>query len=85
MAEATIKGYKMGEDNITDFLAINIASTDYVGHAFWPKFYRNRRYLFKIRQRFRSVFQQLDKKSRKRKLLVFLSADHGAAHAEGYM
>ena len=56
MAEATIKGYKMGEDNITDFLAINIASTDYVGHAFGPKFYRNRRYLFKIRQRFRSVF-----------------------------
>ena len=36
MAEATIKGYKMGEDNITDFLAINIASTDYVGHAFGP-------------------------------------------------
>ncbi len=36
MAEATINGYKMGEDHITDFLTINIASTDYVGHAFGP-------------------------------------------------
>ena len=34
MAEASINGYGMGEDHITDFLTINIASTDYVGHAF---------------------------------------------------
>ncbi|MFN8363952.1 MAG: alkaline phosphatase family protein [Cloacibacterium normanense] len=32
-----------------------------------------------------AFFQQLDKKVGKGNYLVFLSADHGAAHSEGYM
>ena len=55
-----------------------------MGHKFLPKFYQNRRCLFKIRQRFSSVFKMLDK-SRKRKIFGFLTTDHSAAHSEGYM
>ena len=85
MAEATIKGYKMGEDNITDFLAINIASTDYVGHAFGPNSIEIEDTYLRLDQDLEAFFQQLDKKVGKGNYLVFLSADHGAAHSEGYM
>ncbi|WP_442905712.1 alkaline phosphatase family protein, partial [Kaistella sp.] len=36
VAEAALDGYQMGRNAETDFLAINIASTDYVGHSFGP-------------------------------------------------
>ena len=85
MAEATIKGYKMGEDNITDFLAINIASTDYVGHAFGPNSIEIEDTYLRLDRDLEAFFQQLDKKVGKGNYLVFLSADHGAAHSEGYM
>lgn len=85
MAEATIKGYKMGEDNITDFLAINIASTDYVGHAFGPNSIEIEDTYLRLDRDLEAFFQQLDKKVGKGNYLVFLSADHGGAHAEGYM
>ena len=85
MAEATIKGYKMGEDQITDFLAINIASTDYVGHAFGPNSIEIEDTYLRLDQDLEAFFQQLDKKVGKGNYLVFLSADHGAAHSEGYM
>ena len=85
MAEATINGYKMGEDQITDFLAINIASTDYVGHAFGPNSIEIEDTYLRLDQDLEVFFQQLDKKVGKGNYLVFLSADHGAAHSEGYM
>ena len=85
MAEASINGYGMGEDHITDFLAINIASTDYVGHAFGPNSIEIEDTYLRLDQDLEAFFQQLDKKVGKGNYLVFLSADHGAAHSEGYM
>lgn len=85
MAEATINGYGMGEDQITDFLAINIASTDYVGHAFGPNSIEIEDTYLRLDRDLEAFFQQLDKKVGKGNYLVFLSADHGGAHAEGYM
>src|ERR1019366_9415290 len=35
-AEEVIKQEKMGKGDFTDFLTINLASTDYVGHRFGP-------------------------------------------------
>ena len=85
MAEASINGYGMGEDQITDFLTINIASTDYVGHAFGPNSIEIEDNYLRLDQDLEAFFQQLDKKVGKGNYLVFLSADHGAAHSEGYM
>lgn len=36
VAEAALDGEQLGKDNVTDFLAVNIASTDYAGHKFGP-------------------------------------------------
>ena len=85
MAEASINGYGMGEDHITDFLTINIASTDYVGHAFGPNSIEIEDTYLRLDRDLEAFFQQLDKKVGKGNYLVFLSADHGAAHSEGYM
>ena len=85
MVEASIKGSVLGEDNITDFLAINIASTDYVGHAFGPNSIEIEDTYLRLDRDLEAFFQQLDKKVGKGNYLVFLSADHGAAHSEGYM
>ena len=84
-AEATVDGYQMGKDDITDFLAINIASTDYVGHAFGPNSIEVQDTYLRLDRDLEAFFKNLDKKVGKGNYLVFLSADHGGAHSVGYM
>lgn len=84
-AEAAFDGYQMGKDAVTDFLAINIASTDYVGHAFGPNSIEIQDTYLRLDKDLENFFTMLDKKVGKGEYIVFLSADHGAAHAEGYM
>ncbi len=84
-AEATVDGYQLGQDAITDFLAINIASTDYVGHAFGPNSIEVEDTYLRLDRDLEAFFKNLDKKVGKGNYLVFLSADHGGAHSVGYM
>ncbi len=62
----------MGEDQITDFLTINIASTDYVGHAFGPNSIEMKILTLRLDRDLEAFFQQLDKKVGKGNYLVFL-------------
>lgn len=84
-AEAAIDGNGLGEDAITDFLTINVASTDYVGHAFGPNSIEVEDTYLRLDRDLAEFFKTLDKKVGDGNYLVFLSADHGGAHAEGYM
>ena len=84
-AEAAIDGYSMGRNVATDFLAINIASTDYAGHKFGPNSIEVQDVYLRLDRDLEAFFTMLDKKVGAGKYLVFLTADHGAAHAEGYM
>ncbi len=61
-AEAAIDGYQLGEDQITDFLAINIASTDYVGHAYGPNSIEVEDTYLRLDLELASFFKMLDKK-----------------------
>lgn len=85
VAEAALDGYQMGRNAETDFLAINIASTDYVGHSFGPNSIEVQDTYLKLDKDLEQFFNMLDKKVGKDNYLVFLSADHGAANALGYM
>lgn len=85
MSEAAIDGYQMGEDDITDFLAINLASTDYVGHAFGPNSVEIQDTYMRLDQEIERFLTMLDKKIGKENYLLFLTADHGGAHSQGYM
>lgn len=84
-SEAAIEGYQMGVTGETDFLVINLASTDYVGHSFGPNSVEVQDTYMRLDKDLEEFFNYLDKKIGKNEYLVFLSADHGGAHAEGYM
>ncbi len=84
-AEAAVNGYNLGRNSDTDFLAINLASTDYVGHSFGPNSVEVQDTYMRLDKDMEDFFVMLDKKVGKGNYLVFLSADHGGAHAEGYM
>ena len=85
VAEAAIEGESLGKDNITDFLAINIASTDYAGHKFGPNSIEVQDVYLRLDQDLAEFFKYLDKNIGKNEYTVFLSADHGGAHAVGFM
>lgn len=85
LAEASITGEQLGQDNITDFLAINIASTDYAGHKFGPNSIEVEDVYLRLDRDLKDFFNHLDAKVGKGQYTVFLSADHGGAHSVGFL
>jgi len=84
-AKAAVNGYNLGNEGATDFLTVNCASTDYVGHKYGPNSIEVEDTYLRLDQDFASFFKFLDEKVGKGNYLVFLTADHGAAHAIGFM
>lgn len=84
-AKAAVDGYKLGQEKTTDFLTINCASTDYSGHLVGPNAIEIEDVYLRLDKDLASFFTYLDQKVGKGNYLVFLTADHGAAHAEGFM
>ncbi len=85
LAEASVEGENLGSDDITDILAINIASTDYAGHKFGPNSIEVEDVYLRLDQDLGEFFKYLDKKVGKGQYTVFLSADHGGAHSVDFL
>lgn len=85
VAEAAIKGENLGADSVTDFLAINLASTDYAGHKFGPNSIEVEDVYLRLDRDLAEFFKYLDQTVGKGNFTVFLSADHGGAHSEAFM
>jgi hypothetical protein len=84
-AEAALEGYQLGRGTATDFLTINFASTDGVGHMFGTNSVEIEDTYLRLDRDLANLFKTLDAKIGKNQWLVFLTADHGAAHPVGYM
>jgi predicted AlkP superfamily pyrophosphatase or phosphodiesterase len=84
-AKAAIEGYKLGSGKATDFLTINFASTDYVGHMYGPNSIEVEDTYLRLDRELASFFLYLDQKMGKGNYLVFLTADHGAANSIKFM
>ena len=84
-AKAAVDGYKLGQEKTTDFLSINCASTDYSGHLVGPNAIEIEDVYLRLDRDLAGFFTYLDTKIGKGNYLLFLTADHGAAHAEGFM
>ncbi len=84
-AKAALDAYKLGRGEATDFLTINCASTDYVGHMFGPNSIEMEDTYLRLDRDLAAFFDDLDAKVGKGQYLVFLTADHGAAHNIGFM
>jgi predicted AlkP superfamily pyrophosphatase or phosphodiesterase len=84
-AKAAVNGYNLGNGQATDFLTVNCASTDYVGHKYGPNSIEVEDTYLRLDKDFAAFFQFLDQKVGKGNYLIFLTADHGAAHSIGFM
>ena len=85
MAKAAIAGEQLGKGKFTDFLAISFSSTDYVGHAFGPNSIEAEDTYLRLDRTLADLLSYLDAKVGKGQYLVFLTADHGAAHSAGFL
>lgn len=84
-ARAAIDAYALGQRDVTDFLTINCASTDYVGHKYGPNSVEIEDVYLRLDKDLANFFLYLDSKVGKGNYLVFLTADHGASHAVNFM
>ena len=80
MAKAAIENEQLGKNTVTDFLAVSLSSTDYIGHTFGPNSIEVEDTYLRLDQDFAKFFAYLDKTVGKGNYTVFLSADHGCAH-----
>ncbi|SIT93936.1 alkaline phosphatase PafA [Pontibacter indicus] len=84
-AKSAIESYRLGAGAFTDVIAINCASTDYIGHQFGPNSMEVEDAYLRLDQDLASFFKYLDKKIGADNYLVVLTADHGAAQSIGYL
>ncbi|HJS54160.1 MAG TPA: alkaline phosphatase family protein, partial [Chitinophagaceae bacterium] len=85
MTRAAIEGERLGEDDITDLLAVSFSSTDYIGHAFGPNSVEQEDDFLRLDKDLGEFLNFLDSKIGQGKYTVFLSADHGVAHVPAFM
>nr|WP_294790792.1 alkaline phosphatase PafA [uncultured Mucilaginibacter sp.] len=85
LAKAAIDNEAMGKDAVTDFLAVSLSSTDYVGHQFGINAVEIEDTYLRLDKDLNEFFIYLDSKIGKGQYTVFLSADHGAAHNTGFL
>jgi predicted AlkP superfamily pyrophosphatase or phosphodiesterase len=83
-AKTLMDAYKLGQGPSTDFLTINCASTDYAGHLFGPNSVEVEDVYLRLDLDLAIFLTALDERVGKGQYLIFLTADHGAAHAVGF-
>ena len=81
----TIKQENLGKGSYTDFLAISFSSTDYIGHQFGPHSVEVEDCYLRLDRDIEEMLNFLDTWIGKNNALVFLTADHGAVDAPGYL
>jgi len=84
-AKSLIVAEDIGQDEITDFLAISFSSTDYVGHLFGPSSLEAEDNMLRLDRTLADLFSYIDKHVGLENTLIVLSADHGGPEAPGYL
>ena len=83
-AKQAIISEQLGADTITDLLAISFSSTDYVGHSFGSNSVEAEDTYLRLDKDLGDLLNFLDSKVGKDQYVIFLSADHGAAHVPAF-
>ena len=84
-AKTLIEKEQLGEDQITDYLAISFSSTDYVNHIFGPSSLEMEDNLIQLDRTLAELFHYIDGKIGLDNCLIVLSADHGSPEAPEQM
>ncbi|HUH18341.1 alkaline phosphatase PafA [Albibacterium sp.] len=85
MAKAAVENEKLGQNVVTDFLALSLSSTDYIGHQFGPNAIEVEDTYLRLDNELAEFFKYLDEKVGAGEYTVFLSADHGGAHNVNFL
>ena len=80
MAFAAIDNEQLGLHDDTDMLTISISSTDAIGHTYGTRGEENRAVFKQLDVEVERLLNHLDATVGKGNYLIFLTADHGAAH-----
>ena len=82
----TLRAEQLGQrPGITDLLAVSFSCTDYVGHQFGTNSIEIEDTYLRLDRDVARLLAALDQAVGKGQALVFLSADHGAAHSVGFL
>lgn len=85
IALATLENEKLGKGDVTDMLTISFSSPDYIGHQFGPQSVEVMDNYLRLDKEIAEILTYLDKNYGKGNVLLFLTADHGAAQNIAYM
>ena len=85
MALAALAGEGMGQDNITDLLAISYSSSDILGHKMGPRSLEIEDMYIRLDQELARLLAELDKSVGAGKYTLFLTADHGVIDVPQYL
>lgn len=80
MAYAAIVGESLGKRSDPDFLTINLASTDYIGHSCGPDSPWVEDAYLRLDRDLAAFLQRLDQWVGRGQYLLFVTADHGGSH-----
>jgi predicted AlkP superfamily pyrophosphatase or phosphodiesterase len=78
-ARAAVEGEGLGQDAITDILAISVSPTDYIGHAFGTYSHEVRDAFLRTDRALGEFFTDLDQRLGQRGWIAMVTADHGSA------
>ena len=85
MAIAALKGENLGKGNETDMLCVSFSQTDVIGHEWSTRGEHTDAAYLGLDQDVAKLLKALDEQVGEGNYLVFLTADHGAAHNQQYM
>lgn len=85
LALAALKGESMGQDAITDLLAISYSAPDELGHDMGIRALEMEDMYLRLDLELARLFKALDQQVGKEKYSVFLTADHGALDVPEYL
>ena len=85
MAIAALKGEQLGLGESTDMLCISYSQTDVIGHEYGTRGERTDAAYLQLDKDLGRLLKALDEQVGKGNYLLFLTADHGAAHNFQYM
>lgn len=79
LAMRLIKNEELGQDDVTDYLAITYSSTDYIGHRFGPSSVETADAIVRLDNNIGQLLDMIDKTLGKKNVLVYLVSAHGVS------
>jgi predicted AlkP superfamily pyrophosphatase or phosphodiesterase len=84
-AKTLINAEELGQDDVTDYVAVSFSSTDYVGHIFGPSSLEAEDNLLRLDRTIADFLAHVDAQVGLDQTLVVLSSDHGAPEHPDYL